>query len=97
MCGRDAKPTELDGDGRCEVAGGLERIDRFERVSAVAVVFVCAGGEPRGELLSDRHEAGAGFGTGCEFDWHSDFSDPLVIDPWRERGSGHGPDASRSY
>ena len=81
MRGRDAEPTELDRDGRCEVAGGLERVDRLERVAAVAVVLGCAGGELRGELLGDRHQAGAGFGMGCEFDWHREFSDPLVMDP----------------
>ena len=84
MRGGDAEPTELDGDGRGEVAGGLERVDRFERVAAVAVVLGCAGGELRRELLGDRHQARAGFGMGCEFDWHSEFSDPLVIDPWPE-------------
>jgi hypothetical protein len=52
------------------------------------------GGELRLQLLGDRHEASAGFGTGCEFDWHREFSDPLVIDPWPKLGSGHGPDAS---
>ena len=41
----DAEPTELDGDGRGEVAGGLERVDRLERVAAVAVVLGGAGGE----------------------------------------------------
>ena len=45
--GGDAEPTELDGDGRCEVAGGLERVDRLERIAAVAVVLGGAGGELR--------------------------------------------------
>ena len=58
--GGDAEPTELDRDGRREVAGGLERVDRLERVAAVAVVLGCAGGELRRELLGDRHQAGAG-------------------------------------
>ena len=66
--GRHAEPAELDGDGRPEVTGGLERLDRLERVAAVAVVFGRVDGEPRGELLGDRHEAAAGVGTGCELD-----------------------------
>ena len=69
MGGGDAEPTELDGDRRSEVAGGLERVDRLERVGPVAVVLGGAGGELPGELLGDGDEAGAGFGMGCEFDW----------------------------
>ena len=68
--GRHAEATELDGDRRGEVAGGLERVDRLERVGAVAVVLGCAGGELLGELLGDRHKAGAGFGMGFQFNWH---------------------------
>ena len=68
--GVDAEPAELDGDGRREVAGGLERVDRLEGIAAVAVVLRRAGGELPGELLGDRHEAGAGVGVGCEFDGH---------------------------
>ena len=60
MRGGDAEPTELDGDGRREVAGGLERVDRLEGEGAVAVVLGRASGELVGELLGDRHEAGAG-------------------------------------
>ena len=82
--GVDAEPAELDGDRRREVAGGLERVDRLERVAAVAVVLGRVGGELPGELLGDRHEAGAGVGMGCEFDR-----------PWRRsvgrhlHGDGH--------
>ena len=94
--GRDAEPAELDRDGRREVAGGLERVDRLEGVGAVAVVLGRAGGELLGELLGDRHEAGAGVGMGCEFDRHGGISNPLVMHPWPERGSGHGPHASLS-
>ena len=88
--GRDAEPAELDGDGRREVAGGLERVDRLEGVGAVAVVLGCAGGELLGELLGDRHEAGAGVGVGCEFDRHGGSPIRSSCDPWPERGSGHG-------
>ena len=68
--GRDAEPAELDRDRRREVAGRLERVDRLERVRAVAVVVGRAGGEPPGELLGDRHETGAGVGMSCQLDRH---------------------------
>ena len=67
---RDAEPAELDRDRRREVAGRLERVDRLERVRAVAVVVGRAGGEPPGELLGDRHETGAGVGMSCQLDRH---------------------------
>ena len=90
MRGGDAEPPELDGDGRGEVSGGLERVDRFERVAALAVVLRGAGGKLRGELLGDCDEARSGFSVGCEFDWHREFSDPLV----RARGRSVAPPTS---
>jgi hypothetical protein len=76
--GGDAEPTELGRDRRGEVAGGLERVDRLERVGAVAVVLGRAGGEFLRELLGDRHQAGAGGGMCCEFDRHCRISNPLA-------------------
>jgi len=61
---RDAEPAELDRDRRREVAGRLERVDRLERIAAVAVVLARARGEVVGELLGDRDQAGAGVGMG---------------------------------
>src|SRR5436309_15487878 len=86
MCGGDAEPAEIDRDGRCEVAGGLERVDRLERIAPVAVVLCRARGKLLGELLGGRHEAGTGVGTGCEFNRHGGISFPLVMPPWPERG-----------
>jgi hypothetical protein len=71
---RDAEPTELDRDRRREVAGGLERVDRLERVAALAVMLRCAGVELRGEALGDRHETRAGLGASCQFDRHASLS-----------------------
>jgi hypothetical protein len=79
--GGDAEPTELDRHRRREVARGLERVDRLEGVGAVAVMLGRALGEPLGELLGDRHQAGAGFGMGCEFDRHGGISNPLAMPP----------------
>jgi hypothetical protein len=45
--GRHAEPAQFDRDGRGEVAGGVERVDRLEWVGAVAVVL----GGARGKLL----------------------------------------------
>ena len=66
--GRHAEPTELDRDGRREIAGGLERVDRLERVAAVPVVLGGAGDRLLGELLGDGHQARAGLGAGGQFD-----------------------------
>ena len=74
--GRHAEPAQLDRHGRGEVARRLERLDRLEGVAAVAVVLGRAGGELRGKLFGDRHEAGAGLGTGCQFDRHGGISNP---------------------
>jgi hypothetical protein len=66
--GRHAQAAEVDRHGRREVPRGLERVDRLERVAAVAVVL----GRPRGQLgrerLGDRDEPRAGFGVGGELD-----------------------------
>ena len=51
-------PPSSTGIGRCEVAGGLERVDRLERVGAVAVVLGCAGGELLRELLGESPRGG---------------------------------------
>jgi hypothetical protein len=67
---RNAPPTEFHGHGRREVPRRPERVDRLERVGAVAVVLGRAGGEVVRELLGDRHEAGAGLGARCQFDRH---------------------------
>ena len=53
-----AEAAELDRDGRREVAGRLERVDRLERVAAVTVVLRRAGGELLRELLSERSPGG---------------------------------------
>jgi hypothetical protein len=60
-----ARSTKLGRDGRREVAGCFERVDRFERIRAVAVVLRRAGGDPFGELLGARYQSGAGRGMGC--------------------------------
>ena len=70
--GVDAEAAELHWDGRREVAGSLERVDRLEGIAAVAVVLRRVAGELPGELFGDRHEAGAGVRMGFEFDGHGD-------------------------
>ena len=60
----DAEAAELHLDGRCEVAGSLERVNRLEGIAAVAVVLCRMVGKLPGELFGDRHEAGAGVRIG---------------------------------
>ena len=72
VCGVDAEATELHRDGRGEITGRLERVDRLEGVAAVAVVLGRVAGKLPGELCGDRYEAGAGVRIGFEFDGHGD-------------------------
>ena len=72
--GADAEPADVDGDGRREVVGGLERVDRLEREGPVAIVPWGVRGQRLGEPLGGRHEAAAGVGAGCELDRHARLS-----------------------
>jgi hypothetical protein len=60
----DAESPEIDRNRGREVTGRRERVDRLERIAASAVVLGRPRGQPLGELLGERHEAGAGVGMG---------------------------------
>jgi hypothetical protein len=67
----DAEPAELDGHGRGQDPGLVERGDRLERVGPLAVVARRLGREPRAELLGDRDQAGTGGRPRCELEHHA--------------------------
>ena len=79
--GGDAEPAQLDGDGRCEVAGGFERVDRLERVAAVAVVLGRTGGELAESSSAIATRRAPVVVTAVSSIGMGEYSNPLVMHP----------------
>ncbi len=66
----DAEPAQLFRDRSKEVAALLDRVEAFEREARVAVVPRGMRGDLGSELVGERGEARAGFGSGGQLERH---------------------------